>query len=198
MKIYLIRHGKTYANERGLYCGSTDSFVSPLGFYELETRKNAGLYSTAEKYFVSPLLRTHQTAKKIFGNVDVIVVPEFAEFDFGLLEMKSHDELLKMEEYREWIDPGNIGATCPGGENNNGFNKRVMNKFEVVKDEAAFSGYDIVILCHGGVIATIMDTCFPEPDIHFYKWLPKGGEGYALSCDSSGKIVEYSNISLDK
>ena len=35
MTIYLIRHGKTLANERKLYCGSTDLSLSEQGREEL-------------------------------------------------------------------------------------------------------------------------------------------------------------------
>ena len=35
MTIYLIRHGKTKANERRLYCGSTDLPLSLVGREEL-------------------------------------------------------------------------------------------------------------------------------------------------------------------
>ena len=35
MRIYLIRHGKTEANERRLYCGSTDLPLSRQGAAEL-------------------------------------------------------------------------------------------------------------------------------------------------------------------
>ena len=34
--IYLIRHGKTEANARGLYCGSTDLPLSAEGRTQLE------------------------------------------------------------------------------------------------------------------------------------------------------------------
>ena len=34
MRIYLIRHGKTEANERRLYCGSTDLPLSRQGAAE--------------------------------------------------------------------------------------------------------------------------------------------------------------------
>lgn len=36
MKLYLIRHGKTEANERHLYCGSTDLPLSNAGIRELQ------------------------------------------------------------------------------------------------------------------------------------------------------------------
>ena len=37
-KIYLIRHGKTYCNEKQLYCGKTDIDLSESGRKELESR----------------------------------------------------------------------------------------------------------------------------------------------------------------
>jgi len=39
MKIYLIRHGKTTANEKHLYCGSTDLPLSENGIKELRQIK---------------------------------------------------------------------------------------------------------------------------------------------------------------
>lgn len=35
MKLILIRHGKTEANEKHLYCGSTDVSLSESGIKEL-------------------------------------------------------------------------------------------------------------------------------------------------------------------
>ena len=40
MKMILIRHGKTEANEKHLYCGSTDLPLSEGGKSELTERKN--------------------------------------------------------------------------------------------------------------------------------------------------------------
>lgn len=34
-RVVLLRHGSTQANERGLYCGSTDLPLSPAGREEL-------------------------------------------------------------------------------------------------------------------------------------------------------------------
>ena len=36
MKLYLIRHGKTMANEKHLYCGSTNLPLSEKGIEELQ------------------------------------------------------------------------------------------------------------------------------------------------------------------
>ena len=39
MIIYLIRHGKTEANERHLYCGSTDLPLSDAGIAEQKEKR---------------------------------------------------------------------------------------------------------------------------------------------------------------
>ena len=44
MTIYLIRHGKTEANEKHLYCGSTDL---------IQAKKNCGAYIMTFKVSVS-------------------------------------------------------------------------------------------------------------------------------------------------
>ena len=44
MKLILIRHGKTEANEEHLYCGSTDLPLSEFGKAELMERKNTVIY----------------------------------------------------------------------------------------------------------------------------------------------------------
>ena len=36
IKLYLIRHGKTYCNERQLYCGKSDIELSENGISELK------------------------------------------------------------------------------------------------------------------------------------------------------------------
>ena len=196
MRMQLVRHGKTFANEHGFYCGLTDSFVSPAGIVEINALKESGKYAQAHLNFVSPLVRTHQTFKEIFGHTDFIQVKEFSEFDFGHLEMKTDDEAMKIAGYADWVNPGNVGATCPGGENNIDFNHRVMAKFSEIVSEATVFNTDICIVCHGGVISTIMFTLFENERDHFYRWLPKGGEGYALDYDKYGKLLSYSNIGL--
>jgi alpha-ribazole phosphatase len=58
MTVYLIRHGKTLANEKRLYCGSTDLPLSEKGREELNgihyDIKNA-------RFLTSGMKRTHET-----------------------------------------------------------------------------------------------------------------------------------------
>ena len=84
MTIYLIRHGKTEANERRLYCGSTDLSLSNAGKAEL---KKLHYEIKNVRFLTSGMKRTNETLRVLFGNVPFEVNPRFREVDFGIFEM---------------------------------------------------------------------------------------------------------------
>ena len=90
-KIYLIRHGKTTANEQHLYCGSTDLPLSQKGREELVTIKY-DIDKTQVCFITSGMERTKQTLKILFGDVEYSIDRRFKEIDFGIFEMKSYNE----------------------------------------------------------------------------------------------------------
>ena len=91
MEIHIIRHGKTIANEQKLYCGSTDLPLSEEGKKEIALLKEEGIYPAgAGMLFTSSLIRTDETLDIIYEGCEGIHIPEIAEYDFGLFEMKSY------------------------------------------------------------------------------------------------------------
>jgi len=184
MKISLIRHGMTAANERGIYCGSTDIDLCDAGVKELLTLKRTVAYPEAGVFATSGLKRTVSTLYALYGAVDHLAVPELAEYDFGDFEMKAHEELQNSREYIEWIE--NEDARCPNGESRREFNSRVMEGFNKLKN---ISG-DVICVCHGGVAAALMEALFPGKK-GFYGWRPGFGRGYTVSF---GVDIHYAMI----
>ena len=172
--IYLIRHGKTPANEAHLYCGSTNIGLSELGMEELKSRHYA---FTADRYITSGMKRTEQTLRILFGEVPFTREPEFREVDFGIFEMKSYAELKDDPDYQTWLTGDNEANTPPEGESGRAMTARVLRAYKKVE---ALPG-DTVIVTHGGVIAAILAALFPEEGKNRYAWQPKPGCGYAIS-----------------
>ncbi len=85
MKVYLIRHGKTIANEQWLYCGQTDVPLTESGIEELKEKKERGGYPDIEgfKVYTSGLKRTEQTLEILFGDVEHTALPEMMEINYG-------------------------------------------------------------------------------------------------------------------
>ena len=171
--IYLIRHGKTRANLEHLYCGSTDLPLAPEGAAELQ-RLHYRL--PPARFFTSGMLRAEQTLCLLFGEVPHQSYPAFQEIDFGKFEMHSYEQLKNNPEYLAWISGDNERNVPPGGESGEAMAARVIAAFEALRAE----NIPTVLITHGGVIAAIMEHCFPAEKKSRYQWQPEPGHGYAV------------------
>lgn len=170
MKLYLIRHGKTLANEQHLYCGSTDLPLSRQGREELEKLH----YALDAKHFVtSGMARTEQTLEVLFGPVAHTVQPQLREVDFGIFEMGSYEQLKDTPEYQQWLEGDNEANIPPRGESGAQMKQRVCQAMAAIEE-------DTVVITHGGVIAAIMEQWFPQEGKNRYQWQPAPGHGYGV------------------
>ncbi len=174
MKITLIRHGKTKANEEHLYCGSTDLPLSQAGREGLRGRRYA---ASNVRFATSGMRRTEETLALLFGEQPHTVIPGFREIDFGAFEMHSYEQLKDDPAYQKWITGDNEKNVPPGGESGAEMRLRVLSAWEQVTE----SGEDWVIVTHGGVIGVVMDFLFPEEGKSRYAWQPGPGQGYCLA-----------------
>jgi len=192
MDIHFIRHGKTVANEQKLYCGKTDLPLSENGVADILNLKAQGIYpQNVDLFFTSPLIRTTQTLKYIYGDVCAEALPSLAEYHFGQFEMKSYEQLRNNADYQAWITDEAGLVTCPNGESKQAFMHRLLEGYNLLLEKSAQVKSTLVV-SHGGVITSIMDYLFPNTH-HFYEWQPKLGCGYTVSYDSI-KHYEYKKI----
>ena len=181
MTIYLIRHGKTEANEKHLYCGSTDLPLSEAGTEELCQLR----YDIKKaRFLTSGMKRTNETLKLLFGDVPFEAEPRFREVDFGIFEMHSYSELKGTPAYQEWLTGDNEANVPPGGESGEQMKRRVLEAFSQIHA-------DTVLITHGGVIAAIMQHLFPDEGKTRYQWQPKPGSGYVI------QDAEYDSLSAE-
>lgn len=87
-KVYLIRHGTTDNNRKGIFQGSVDVALSDQGLSQAKclAKRFAGVKLDA--IYTSPLIRARQTAEALAGEHRLIVTAEplLTELDGGLLE----------------------------------------------------------------------------------------------------------------
>ena len=170
MTLYLIRHGKTEANEKHLYCGSTDLPLSEAGRRELALRRYPQIHA---RFLTSGMRRTNETLEILFPGVSYEKDPRFREVDFGIFEMHSYEQLKDSPAYIQWITGDNEANVPPGGESGLHMKQRILEAFSDLRE-------DTVLICHGGVIAAIMESLFPEAGKSRYAWQPENGGGYCL------------------
>lgn len=183
MKLILIRHGMTEANERHLYCGSSDISLSSSGKENLKMIKESGIYPgiSGMRVVTSGMKRSNETLLELYGNISYETDPGFREIDFGVFEMKSYEELKDNPLYIRWIEGDNEKNIIPGGESGEIFKNRVFKSLDyVIHNET-----DTVIITHGGVISVIMNHLFAQENKNRYQWQPSFGRGYIVFFDST-------------
>lgn len=169
-RVMFIRHGATAGNLQRRYIGRTDEPLCREGIAQL-----AGQTAPAAEFlFVSPMLRTRQTAQLLFPGREQILCSGLREMDFGCFEGKTADELTGDLRYQRWVDGGCTGP-APEGEAVADFKDRCCAAFlkamaRVRADSTA------VFVIHGGCIMAILERFFcPERDFYGF-YLPNGGQ----------------------
>ena len=182
MKLILIRHGRTEANERHLYCGSTDLPLSERGRRELQALRGAGVLPPLDgmRIITSGALRCRETLTELYGNLSHETEPDFREMDFGDFEMRSYEELRHDPAYIAWITGDNEANVTPGGESGDQMKARVFAALERVTRE----NRPTAVFTHGGVIAAIMDKLFPGEGKNRYQWQSEPGRGYVIDTEA--------------
>ena len=178
MKLILIRHGKTGANEKHLYCGSTDIPLSDGGRTELLQKKETTAYPNITGYHIltSGMKRCEETLPILYGNIPNETDAAFREMDFGAFEMRSYEEMKNDPDYIAWISGDNESNVTPGGESGNIMTARVIDGLQRLIGD----GRDTLLVTHGGVIAAIMAYLFASESRNRYEWQPKPGGGYVI------------------
>ena len=166
MTIFLIRHGRTLANEQHLYCGSTDLPLSRAGREALASHPSIDV--GAAHFITSGMRRCNETLAILFGDVPYEVVRDFRE---------SYEMLKDEPAYQAWLSRDPEINPPPGGESGEQMTRRVLAAYKALESRKE----NTVIVTHGGVIAAIMASLFPEEGKNRYQWQPKPGEGYAIT-----------------
>ena len=194
-RVILLRHGRTEANEKWLYCGKTDIPLSPQGREALTAMRIGAEYPRIDGFsvFTSGLLRAEQTLELLFGSIPRKTAADLREMDFGIFEMRSYEDMKSEPDYIAWCSGNNEENRCPGGESGLDMTRRVLSAYSELLKTAG----DLLIVCHGGPISAIMEQEFPDTGKSRYDWQPKGGCGYLLYYDEN-KVVNYVEIPRSK
>ncbi len=158
-RIYLIRHGRTEANDKGIYIGKTDYSLSSEGRNELIDKLDEFEYPRVERVYCSPAKRCMETACLLFDHRDITIVKDLRELDFGEFEGKSVDELINRDDYKNWLK-GGMDNSPPGGESIADMVTRVYQALDriimsMMNDDIMTSA----IVTHSGIITNML-SCF--------------------------------------
>lgn len=203
-RIHFIRHGITEGVQKRWYYGHTDMPLVEEGVSALNELKSEGIYPnpSGADFFTSGMIRTNQTLQVIYGDVPYTVIPCLKEINFGRWECKTYDELTTEPEHDQWMADRDGSFVYPGGESIRQFYARIgegykeLIGFHRMKELAhRHDGADAVsiVVCHGGAIASTMDSLFRGHRENFWLWIPSPGRGFTVEFED-GEPVSYTEI----
>lgn len=155
-ELFLVRHGETELNEKGVYCGWTDCGLSSKGVMQAEDLAEILRDIRFDAVISSSLSRAVETAVIVSGcTADSIVKDDrLRELNFGDWEGMNHREVMEKhkEAWEKWsCDWEN--AAPPKGESFSQMLSRVKSCIEDILKE--YKGKKVLIVSHQGVMRII-------------------------------------------
>lgn len=176
MDVFFIRHGKTAGNLLHRYIGTTDEPLCPKGIEELHFYRRQGCYPAVQAVYASPKKRCIETARLLYPDREVTLVPGLEETNFGLWENKNYSDLSEDPAYQNWIDSGGT-LPFPRGESREEFCTRCAKAWENCAEQLLASKVEsAAFVVHGGTIMAIFSQYTAIQD--YYHWQAKNGLGF--------------------
>jgi 2,3-bisphosphoglycerate-dependent phosphoglycerate mutase len=189
VRILLVRHGESLGNVDPTIHATTADHAVPLSERGREQAREAGRHVSAHlekrhgthrphvRLWVSPYLRTRQTADAMMETADSWITDRvehilLCEQQFGLFDGIPDDELPRRfpREFAYYDMQcrfgGKFWARLPQGESRFDVAKRIHQAFGSFHRDAAEHGiHDIVVICHGVTLrAFVMMWCHLSPE----------------------------------
>ncbi len=192
MKVYLVRHGETDWNLRGMFYGWTDCDINEKGILQAERLKKFFNTIPYDKIYASDLLRAAHTAEVIAENKKIEVQKEscFRELHYGEWEDKEGAYIREnhKEELNRWVKEWKTSA-FPGGEAFQDFYQRVTEGLAWVIGEN--KGKNVIIVSHNGPMSAMLCHLTGVGPDGFWRFFSEQG------CYSSAFVSEK-KITIEK
>lgn len=162
----LIRHGEPVGGS--LYRGhKIDDPLSEKGWQQMQ--QAVGEYKQWQQIISSPMLRCSAFAEHLAkkNNIPLQIEDNLKEVGFGTWEGLTREQVKQnnLEEYNNFYrDPVNCRAK--GFEDLNKFIKRVTQTYEKIIKQ--FSGENILVVAHAGVIRAVIAHILSAPPAGLY------------------------------
>lgn len=181
--LYLVRHGETEWNRKGILQGQLNSSLTAEGIERTYAFQKEITQLNPDVIYSSHQDRALKTAEILTEklNREIHIEPQVSEMNFGVFQGCSWDHIERemkdlYDEYRA-DDPDFI---IPDGESHNDFHNRVSEALFRIAEEN--KGKKVLIISHGGTINKML--CLAEK-------LTPSGNRYFLTKNLALNVLTY-------
>jgi broad specificity phosphatase PhoE len=198
--IYILRHGQTDFNKRGVVQGSgIDASLNDTGRKQAQAFYEAYKSIDFDNIYVSSLQRTHQTVSPFIKNgYELNKMAGFNEINWGAYEGKSitlESNAYYSEMSEKWSN-GEVHLPIEGGESPLQVQERIDEAMKVVM--AAEDEMNVLICMHGRAMRILLTSLlgyplssmdmFPHHNVGFYQLLHTGSMHSVLKFNEYGHL----------
>ncbi len=195
-EVFMVRHGQTDSNVDGLFHGATDVPLNAFGLRQAQlVASRIERLERLDSLHSSPLQRALTTAQAIASRTSLqpILHLDLSEMDFGQAEGLTLATM--SEQFPEmairFTDMSDHEARFPGGESRREFHNRVRVALDrIVADH---SGARLVVVAHGGVIASLVAQILGDDPNDWRKYSIDNCSVTHLELATSGPIAHLLN-----
>lgn len=197
MRLYLVRHGVTDVNQRGVYSGATDHPLNQEGIRQAESLSQALAHIRFDSVITSGLLRTQQTAEYIVNDKQLHQkIVGLDEIHFGQWEGRHYQEIERndTENYAAWSTDWKSTAP-PDGESFNQFSRRVEQAFVTWLKQAEISELETVLLVgHQGTLRCILLSLLKMPAEAFWHFTFRHAAYSVIDIHHGHAVIQQINV----
>lgn len=185
MKVYLIRHGETVKDRMYNDDGYPDPILTELGVKQAQMTGEYLSKIQFDAIYSSDLRRAFDTAKTITdyqNKIEVITDKRIREINMGILHTLNNEQAkYKYPDFYEEFMKKETDFIYPEGESGEILIKRVLSFIEIL-DVIEMKDCNVCIVCHGGVIKSVMSH---------YLGLSQSNRFKLPVCNCGISILEY-------
>ena len=178
MLIYIIRHGETDGNKRGILQGCLDIPLNQKG-RDLAKVTGQGLKGTKfDILFTSPLSRAKETGeiilKETSSNAKVVIDDRIRELNFGEWEGENieNSKIMSKEDFRQiTIDPFNF-KSGKKGESMKELLERTGSFFEELLSNKSLQNKTVLIATHGVAYRALLQNAYEDKSDFWHGKVP--------------------------
>lgn len=166
LRLLLVRHGLTNANQEDRWIGSTDPPLSDEGWAQAEALAARLTHEGLGAIYSSPQLRARQTAEGIARacDLEVQIEPKLRELDFGCWEGLTQAEIVARYpgQMRTWWADPTAEPAPHGGESLMQAAQRARAAYRKIVG-CHSEGETVLTVAHGGVLQALLCEALGPP-----------------------------------
>jgi len=157
--VYLLRHGETAMNKKGITQGARATRLTSLGLKQARNAANLLKKRALTAVYSSPIFRTMQTARIVCKHYPhkIIKLPAFGERNYGILVGRTGKQIMKLipDIKEQWKRDGMDWKPCKNSESIRDAYRRAVAGFNhLVKKHKI--GDSVLVVTHGGMIKCLL------------------------------------------